>query len=229
MRPQNRAQQVVGRAHVGHPIPDGLVDGILQRPAARLHRPDCGAQQPHPKYVRSLPLHVDRAHVDHALDPQQRAGGSGRHAVLSRSRLGHDTTLSHAPGQQRLPQRVVDLMRAGMRQVLPLQIDLRAAQVGAQATGEGDGRRAPHVRPEEMIQLLLEGAALRGVPVCLFQLVQRGHQRLRHELAAIGAEPALRIRLSPGVDRGLSLLRSQTFLSQCQSPVSAVGHQQEHP
>ena len=45
------------------------------------------------------------------------------------SRFGDETGLAHLLGQQRLAKDIIDLMRAGVVQVFPLEIDLRTAQV----------------------------------------------------------------------------------------------------
>jgi hypothetical protein len=46
--------------------------------------------------------------------------------VLAGAGLGHDAPRAQALGQQRLADGVVDLVRAGVRQVLALEPDLRA-------------------------------------------------------------------------------------------------------
>jgi hypothetical protein len=46
--------------------------------------------------------------------------------VLARSGLRDDARLAQAPGQERLPERVVDLVGAGMREVLALEVDPEA-------------------------------------------------------------------------------------------------------
>ena len=63
------------------------------------------------------------AHVDDALEVQQRAGGRAGDAVLAGAGLGDDPRLAHALGEQRLPERVVDLVRAGVVEVLALEVD----------------------------------------------------------------------------------------------------------
>jgi hypothetical protein len=50
-------------------------------------------------------------------------------AMLSGARLGDDALLAHALAQQHLAQRVVDLVRARVIQVLALQIDLASPTV----------------------------------------------------------------------------------------------------
>ena len=56
--------------------------------------------------------------------------------MLARAGLGDDALLAHAPGEQRLPQAVVDLVRAGVQQVFALEVDARAAESLAQPLGE---------------------------------------------------------------------------------------------
>ena len=55
--------------------------------------------------------------------------------MLAGTCLGDQAALAHPLGQQGLPEGVVDFMGAGMGQVLPLQVNLGAAQLAAQATG----------------------------------------------------------------------------------------------
>ncbi len=87
------------------------------------------AQQAHAEDVEPLPAHVFLAHVDHAIEAEQRADRGGGHAVLARAGFRDDAPLAHAPREQRLPQAVVDLVRAGVQQVFALEVDPRAAQV----------------------------------------------------------------------------------------------------
>ena len=78
--------------------------------------------------VQRLPLHVLRAHVDVALEPEQRADRRRGDAVLAGAGLGDDAPLPHALRQQRLAERVVDLVRARVREVFALEEDARAAE-----------------------------------------------------------------------------------------------------
>jgi hypothetical protein len=87
---------------------------------ARLDRRHLGAQQLHPVDVRRLPADVLGAHVDDAFEPQERAGGGGGDAVLARPGLGDDPLLPHPLRQQRLAERVVDLVGAGVGEILAL-------------------------------------------------------------------------------------------------------------
>ena len=61
--------------------------------------------------------------------PEQRADRGRGHAVLAGAGLGDDALLAHALGQQSLTDAVVDLVGAGVQQVLALEVNLRAAQL----------------------------------------------------------------------------------------------------
>ena len=67
-------------------------------------------------------------------------GGGERDAVLPRARLGDELLLAHALGQQRLAEAVVDLVRAGVVQILALEVNLRAADL----VGEFASSRTSH-------------------------------------------------------------------------------------
>ena len=108
----------------------------------RFDRAHLGAQQLHAKDVERLALDIFLAHEDLALHAEARRHRGGGHAVLAGAGLGDDAPLAHAPRQQDLAHGVVDLMRAGVTEVLALEIDLRAAQLLGQSFGEIE-RRLP--------------------------------------------------------------------------------------
>ena len=144
------------RPHIRDPVPHRLADRILQRLRTRRNPANLGTQQPHAQHVQLLPLHVHVAHVDHALHAQQRAHRRRRHPMLTRAGLGDDALLAHPLRQQSLAQRVVDLVRAGVQQVLALQIDLRPAQLLRQPLRKVQRSRPPREVPQQIIQLRLE-------------------------------------------------------------------------
>ena len=132
VRAGDRAEQVVRRLDVGDPVAHRLVDRVLERAGAGRDRDDLGAEQPHPGDVERLAPGVLLAHVDDAVEAEQRRGGGGRDAVLAGAGLGDDPGLAHPLGQQRLAEHVVDLVRAGVVEVLALEQDARPAGVLAQ-------------------------------------------------------------------------------------------------
>ena len=58
MRSRHRADAVEGVAHVGHPVAQRVVHGVLQRAAARRHRDHLGTQKLHAEDIGLLPLDV---------------------------------------------------------------------------------------------------------------------------------------------------------------------------
>ena len=65
--------------------------------------------------------HILRPHVHHALEIEAGADGRGRNPVLTGAGLGDDPALPHSAREQGLADRVVDLVGAGVVQVLPLE------------------------------------------------------------------------------------------------------------
>ena len=98
---------------------------VHSRKAAGGHRHHLGTQQPHFIDIQSLTAGVLLPHEHHALHTKESRRGGGGHPVLARSGLGDETGLAHLLGQQGLAQHVVDLVGAGVVQVLPFEINLR--------------------------------------------------------------------------------------------------------
>jgi hypothetical protein len=95
--------------------------------------------------------------------------------------------------QQNLAERVVDFMRAGMEQVLALQINLRTAEPLRHPLRAIKRRGAAGIFFEKKLQLIAEHWVHFRLLIFRGQLVQRRHQRLGHEHAAVGAEMARRV------------------------------------
>jgi len=60
--------------------------------------------------------------------------------VLPGTGLGDEPRLPETPREERLTERVVDLVRTGMEKILALEIDARAAQPSRQVVGEVEPR-----------------------------------------------------------------------------------------
>ena len=182
----------------GHPVAHGLVDRVLERARARVDAAHLRTEQTHPGHVRRLARHVLRPHVDDALEAEQGAHRGGRDAVLARPGLGHDPRLAHALHQQRLAERVVDLVRTGVTEVLALQVDA-AAEPLREPRGEAERGRPPDVVTQQAPQLGLEIRVAARRLVRELQLVQRLHQRLRHVAPAVRPEVTGGVRPDTGV------------------------------
>ncbi len=197
--------------HVGDPVAQRLVHGVLQGLRARRDGVDLGAQQLHAEHVGLLALHIDRAHEDLARQPEAGAHGGHRHAVLAGAGLGDDARLAHAAGEQDLAEAVVDLVAAGVVQLVALEVDLGAAEMLGQPLGEVERARPAGVVGVEVVELLLEGRVAPGLVVGALQVEDQRHQRLGDEAAAEQPEEALLVGAAAvGVELrllGLALLR----------------------
>ena len=200
------------RLDVRDPVADRLARRLLQRLRAEVDAAHLGAEQPHPLDVGPLAAHVLLAHVDDALEAEARADRRGGDAVLPGARLGDDAPLAEPLREHRLAERVVELVRAGVEEVLALEVDPLA---GREALGERERRRPARVRRQQVVELGAEGVVGERLAPAALELVERRDQRLGDVAAAVVAEaltrassherPHLLVVLDPG--RGLELRR----------------------
>ena len=190
VRPGDRADHVERVVDMGDPVAQRLVHRILQGRGPRMHRHHLGAEQFHAEDVGLLPLDIGGAHIDDAGQVEERAGGRRRHPVLAGAGLGDDAALVHPPRQQDLAQHVVDLVRAGVVELVALQIELGAAEMPGQPLGEIERARPPDIMFEVIVELGLKAGvgARRGIGR-LDRQHQR-HQGLGDIAPAIDAEMA---------------------------------------
>ena len=112
--------------------------------------------------------------------------------MLAGAGLGDDALLAHAARDHDLAEHVVDLVRAGVVQLLALEIDFRAAEMLGQAFGEIKRRRPADIVLEIAVHLRLERRIGLGVGIGLFQIEDQRHQRFGDKASAENAEmPAL--------------------------------------
>jgi hypothetical protein len=117
-----------------------------------------------------------------------------RDAVLAGSGFGDQALLPHTPGQQGLPQGIVQFVGACMIQILPLQVDPGAPQIFRQAAGEVEGGFPAAVVPQIPFELRLEVPVFPCLSIALFQVDQGRHEGFRHVTSAKDAEVALSVR-----------------------------------
>ena len=182
----------MGRLDVRDPIADGGAHRLLQRAGAGVDRNHLGAEQSHPLDVGSLAANVLGPHVDDAFEIEQRAGGRRGDAVLTGAGLGDDATLAHPLRQQRLPDRIVDLVRAGVGEVLALQVHRPAGPLG-EPLGQVQRRGTADEVAVQAGEPAAEFLVLPGGGPGIGQLVERPDQRLGNVAAAIRPEARIDI------------------------------------
>ena len=143
-RAGHRADGVERVADGGDPVTQRLVHRVLEGARTALDGDHGSAQQTHAYHVELLAAHVFAAHVHGALEVEERAGRGRGHAVLAGAGLGDHAGLAHALREKRLAEDVVDLVGAGVAQVLALEQDGGCAAL-AEARGMVQRRGAAGV------------------------------------------------------------------------------------
>jgi len=95
------------------------------------------------------------------------------------------------------PSTLLTFVRAGMIELLALEIDLRAAEMLGQTLGEIERRRPADIVLEMAVHLGLEGRIGLGVGIGLFEVEDQRHQRFRDEASAEGAEVSAIVGAAP--------------------------------
>ena len=155
-----------------------------------MHRPHFGAQHLHAKDVRLLAFDVDFAHVDDAGQAEARAGGRRGDAVLAGAGLGDDARLAHPPREQDLAEHIVDLVRAGVVELVALEIDLRPAELLGQPFGKIERAGTADIMLEERVEFRLERRIGLRRLVGLLERENQRHQRFGDETSAENPEMA---------------------------------------
>ena len=91
------------------------------------------------------------AHEYLAFQTHQRRGGGCRYPMLPGACFGDDPRFTHFFGQQDLSQNIIDLMRPGMIEVFPFEIDLGPAQVAGHLFSIIEQRRPARIALHERI------------------------------------------------------------------------------
>ena len=186
----------MGGLDVGDPVPQGLAHGVLQRSRPAIDRPDFRAERLHPQDVRRLAPDVLDAHVNDARDVEQGAGRCRSHAVHPGARFGDDAALAEPAGEQDLPEGVVELVSAGVVEVLALEVEMDSVgqeigrgtgqppggleDLGPESIGPIDRRGSAAVVELELAQLRPEAGVVAGLGPCRLELIEGGDERLRH-------------------------------------------------
>src|SRR6202023_2304728 len=111
-----------------------------------------------------------RAHIDDAVEPEGGAERGGADPVLAGPGLGNDALLAHAAREHYLPEHVVYFVRAGVIELVALEIDFRAAKRLGHALGEIERRRPADIVRQIAAHLLLECRIGLGIGIGLLEL-----------------------------------------------------------
>ena len=139
-------------------------------------------------------------YLAHVAETEQRAGRRRRHTVLSGAGLRDDPALTHPLGQEGLAQGVIDLVRAGVGEVLALEKQPHAT-LARRSTSFVERCRTTNVGGEQATQRLEKRRIAPRVLVGPRQLVDRRHERFRNEAPAELTEISPRVRVAPPEDR----------------------------
>ena len=124
--------------------------------------------------------------------------------MLASSGLGNDFGFAHAAGQQSLTQHIVDFVRAGMVQLIALEIEFCPAKMLRQPFSKIERRWSAN----KMFLIIGHLSSEAGIRLCRLPgrlyLKDKRHQCFRNKAPAMNAKPALFIR--PGAIRIQSCL-----------------------
>ena len=101
-----------------------------------------------------------------------------------------DAFFAHASREQSLSESVIDLVRAGVKEVLALQVDACATKLLSQSARKKQRCRASRKLVQQLVQLQME----RGIAFRFFilelQFLERRHERFGDVPPAVGTEPS---------------------------------------
>ena len=122
-----------------------------------------------------------RAHIDDAFQAKFGTDRGRRHAMLARAGFGDNPGFAHAARQNDLAQHIVDLMRAGVIELVTLKIDLGAAQLFGHAGRKIEWAWAANVMRPKVIHLCPKAWVRLGLFIFRFEIKDQRHQGFRHE------------------------------------------------
>ena len=176
----------MGGRETRRPVTQRLVDRVLEALRAAGYRHHGRAHQLHSENIERLPLDILGTHVNHRVEAEQGADDRGRDAMLSGTGFGDQPGLAHAPGEQRLTEHLVGLVRAAVEQIFALQID-SPGKVAA----EGQRGRAAGIIGQQFIELGAERHILLAIEEGGLELLDRRHQDFGDKGAAEASEASV--------------------------------------
>src|SRR5205823_13043989 len=120
------------------------------------------------------------AHKNFAVQAEARRHGSGGDAMLTGAGFRDDSPSAHAARQEDLPDRIIDLVRSGVAEMLALEINFCAAEFLRQALGKIEGGLPPRILMEIVLEFFSERPLTTHLRVCPLYLGERWHARFRN-------------------------------------------------
>jgi hypothetical protein len=154
-----------------------------------VHGLDLGAEHAHAEDVERLAVDVDGAHVHLALQAEQGRRSRRGDAVLAGAGLGDEARLAHPLGEQRLAEDVVDLVRAGVVEVLALEQQPQP-EAASEVVALGQDGRPAGVVPQDVVELAAEHRVGPRRAERRLQLLACRHEGLGDEAPTELPEPA---------------------------------------
>ena len=172
----------------------GGIHGFLQALESVGDGNDLGSQNFHACDVGRLLGNVDRSHVNLAFQAEEGGRRRQRHAVLARARFRNDAFFAHIFGEKAFPHAMVELVRARVVQVFPLQVNLGGAQVAGQAFAVVNGSGTPLELLADAAQFVDKLGGMGDGLVSLRDFFKGGDEFVRQIDAAVFAEATPGIR-----------------------------------
>ena len=185
MRAQGRAENVVRVLHGRGPVTHCLAHRLLEGGLARADRNHFGPEQFHALHIGRLPLHVDPPHVNGTVKSEPGAHRGGGHPVLPGTSFCDNALLTQPPCHERLTDCVIDLVGPGVKEILPFEVHLCPAHHLTPPSSVVKRSGPPAVIRQEGLEFTLKFVVDPRPFILLRQFLQRRHQGLRHEHAAI--------------------------------------------
>src|SRR5262249_39094608 len=148
------------------------------------------SQQAHAEDIQLLTPHVFAAHVNYTVESEQRTDCSSGDAMLTCSGLCNDASLAHASSKQPLANAVIDLVRASVEQIFPLEINKRASEFLSQSRRAEERSRASSVLAEQSLKFILEFLILLRTFIRSFEFFKRRHEHFGHVASTVWTKSA---------------------------------------
>ena len=114
--------------------------------------------------------------------------------MLTRTGFSNNAGFAHAHGQKDLTNTVIDLVRAGVVELVTLEIDLGPAKFCCHAFGEIKRAWTANVIFQVIIEFFLELRVILGVLIGLLKLKNQWHERFGDKTATVITKMPVRIR-----------------------------------